>query len=160
MTFEDNQRGMRDGYSGTPIAPPKNLAESMGRSEGQNQRFADDLRNRQASSEEESAHLPLRFVLVAIGLLIAWLFGVRLMVMLLLAGGLLALAATPKLRWLLRKATPIYIGSMLGVCTSAVSLMFNQAPLIADNLVIFPGLGAAVGAGFVAVQLLLGRSRR
>ncbi|WP_372662058.1 hypothetical protein, partial [Hydrogenophaga sp.] len=106
------------------------------------------------------AHLPLRYVPIVIGLLLAWLMGVRVMVMLLLAGGLLGLAATPRLRRLLRQTTPIYVGLMLGVCMSAVSLMFNQAPLIADNLVIFPGLGAAAGAAFVIVRLLLRRQRR
>ncbi len=49
---------------------------------------------------------------------------------------------------------------MLGVCMSAVSLMFNNAPLTADNLVIFPGLGAAAGAAFVVVRFLLRRLRR
>lgn len=160
MKFDDHQRGVRDGYSGTPTGAPKSLGEAMGRTEGQNQRFADDMRLQQASTEYETVHVPLRFIPVAVGLLVAWLLGVRVIVMLLLAGGLLGLAATPRLRWLLRQATPIYIGTMLGVCMSAVSLMFNDAPLIADNLVIFPGLGAAAGAAFVVARLLLRRLRR
>lgn len=158
MGFDDHQRGVRDGYAGVPITPPKNAAEAMGRAEGQNQRFADDQR-RQASQGHESAHLPIRYALGAIGLFVAWLFGARAMVMLLLAGGLLGLAATPRLRRLLRQTTPIYGGVMTGVCMSAVSLMFNDAPLIADNLVILPGLGAAVGAAFVVVRFLIRRRR-
>lgn len=160
MRFEDHQRGVRDGYSGGPTAPPKNLGEAIGRTEGQNQRFADDMRNRQASTGYEAVHVPLRYIPIVIGLLVAWLLGVRVMVMLLLAGGLLGLAATPRLRGLLRQTTPIYMGLMLGVCMSAVSLMSNNAPLIADNLVIFPGLGAAAGAAFVVVRFLLRRLRR
>ncbi len=159
MKFGDHQRGVQDGYSGSPTAPPKNIGEAMGRTEGQNQRFADDMRNRQASSGYESAHLPLRFIPVAIGVLVAWLLGARVLVMLMLAGGLLGLAATPRLRWLLRQATPIYIGAMLGVCMSSISLMFNQAPLITDNLVIIPGLGAAAGAVFAIVRFLVRRTR-
>lgn len=159
MGFEDHQRGVRDGYSGGPTAPPKNLGEAIGRAEGQNQRFADDQRYREASTEYASAQLPIRYIPVAIGLVVAWLLGVRVMVMLLLAGGLLGLAATPRLRWLLRQATPIYMGAMLGVCMSAVSLMFSQGALIADNILIFPGLGAAVGAAVVIARLLLRRLR-
>ena len=159
MGFEDHQRGVRDGYSGGPAAAPKNLGEAMGRTEGQNQRLADDLRRQQASGQA-SAHLPLRYIPVVIGLLVAWLLGVRLLVMLLLAGGLLGLAATPWLRRLLRQATPVYLAAMLGVCMSAVSLMFSQAPLITDNLVIFPALGAAAGAAVVVVRVLLQRQQR
>ncbi|WP_372661344.1 hypothetical protein, partial [Hydrogenophaga sp.] len=98
MGFEDHQRGVRDGYSGGPTAPPKNLSEAIGRTEGQNQRFADDMRHQEASTGYAPAHLPLRYVPIVIGLLLAWLMGVRVMVMLLLAGGLLGLAATPRLR--------------------------------------------------------------
>ena len=159
MAFEDHQRGVRDGYAGMPTAPPKNAAEAIGRAEGQNQRAADDERLRQASSDDGSAALPARLVLVGLGLLVAWLMGVRVMVMLLLAGGLLGLALTPRLRGLLRQATPIYLGAMLGVCMSAVSLMFSSAPLVADNIVIFPGLGAIAGAVVVIVRVLVGRLR-
>lgn len=158
MGFDDHQRGVRDGYSGVPIAPPKSAAEAMGRAEGQNQRFADDTR-RQASQGYTRAHLPVRYALGAIGLFVAWLFGARVMAMLLLAGGLLGLAATSRLRGLLRQTTPVYVGAMLGVCMSAVSLMFNDAPLSADNLAVFPGLGAAAGAAFVIVRFLIRRLR-
>ena len=154
MGFEDHQRGVRDGYSSLPITPAKNAAEAMGRAEGQNQRLADDARLRQASEDSSYEPLPVHFVLFGLGLLVAWLMGVRLMVVLLLAGGLLGLALTPRLRWLLRRVTPIYIGAMLGVCMSAVSLMFNSAPLIADNLVIFPSLGAVAGGVFVLLRFL------
>ncbi len=159
MGFEDHQRGVRDGYSGMPTSAPKSAMEAIGRAEGENQRFADDQRLRQASADQGYAPLPARVVLVALGLLVAWLFGVRIMVMLLLAGGLLGLAVAPRLRRLLRQATPIYLGAMLGVCMSAVSLMFNSAPLIADNIVIFPSLGAVAGAAFVVVRLLIRRLR-
>jgi hypothetical protein len=159
MKVEDHQRGVRDGYSGMPTAAPSNLAEAMGRTEGENQRAADDLRRRQASSDASYSALPIRYGLGGVGLLVAWLLGVRVIVMLLLAGGLLGLAATPWLRGLLRQTTPIYMGAMLGVCGSAVSLMFSQAPLIADNLVIMPGLGAAAGAVLVVARLLLRRLR-
>jgi hypothetical protein len=161
MGFEDHQRGVQDGYSRLPTAPPRNAAEAWGRAEGQNQRLADDARRQQQeSSGHESLHLPLRYVPLGIGALVAWFLGVRLVVLLLLAGGLLGLAATPRLRWLLRQATPIYMGAMLGVCMSAVSLMFGGGALVADNLVIFPSLGAAAGAVFVAVRLLLRLMRR
>ncbi len=159
MGFEDHQRGVRDGYAGLPTAAPKNASEAIGRTEGQNQRFADDERLRTASAGYASAQLPARSALVGLGLLVAWLLGVRILVLLLLAAGLLGLAVTPWLRRLLRQATPVYLGAMLGVCMSAVSLMFSSAPLIADNIVIFPGLGAVAGAAFAIVRLLIRRRR-
>ena len=58
-----------------PTAVPKNASEAMGRAEGQNQRFADDARLRQASAEQGYAPLPARFVLVALGLLVGRLQG-------------------------------------------------------------------------------------
>ena len=72
---------------------------------------------------------------------------------------MLGLALTPRLRWLFRQATPIYIGAMLGVCMSAVSPMYNSAPLIADNLVIFPSMGAVAGGVFVLLRFLKRRLR-
>ena len=62
------------------------------------------------------------------------------------------LALTGRARRLLRAATPVYVGALIGLCLSAVTLMGTDAPLIADNLLIYPGLGAAVGGAYALIR--------
>ena len=152
MGIKDYQRADRGGYTGMQAAPPSSVDEAMGRAAGEARALADQQRGQQAATGYDSLRLPVRFVPLVIAAGIALLMGVRPTVLLLLAAALAGLALTGRARRLLRAATPVYVGALIGLCLSAVTLMGTDAPLIADNLLIYPGLGAAVGGAYALIR--------
>lgn len=148
--IEDHQRAEREGYSGMHAAPPSNVDEAMGRAAGEARRYADQQLGQEASSGYDTVRLPIRFVPLVIAAGIALFLGVRPMLLLLLAAALAGLALSTFVRRFLRGATPVYVGALIGLCMSAVSLMGSDAPLIAENLLIYPAL-CALGGGAYAL---------
>jgi hypothetical protein len=101
MGVEDYQRGERQGYSGMPAGPAQNGDEARGRAAGQNQFHADqDMAQRSEAAGYGSAHVPLRYLPLVLGLALALFLGVRLAVLGLLLAGLwlLTLTLTPRVR--------------------------------------------------------------
>lgn len=155
MGIEDHQRAEREGYSGMHAAPSSSIDEAMGRAAGEARRFADQQRGQQASPGYDSLHLPIRFVPLVLGAGIALLMGVRPAVLLVFVAAVAGLALTGVVRRLLRGATPVYVGALLGLCLSALTLMSTDAPLIAENLLIYPGLCATGGGVYALIRQLL-----
>jgi hypothetical protein len=161
MGVEDYQRGERQGYSGMPAGPARNGDEARGRAAGQNQFHADqDMAQRSEAAGYGSAHVPLRYLPLVLGLVLALFLGVRLAVLGLLLAGLWLLTLTPRVRRWLRAATPVYVGAAVGLCMSAVSLIGNSAPLIAENLLMFPALATGAGAVYAVLRWLWQRRSR
>jgi hypothetical protein len=160
MGIKDHQRGERDGYSGTYHAPPASLDEAMGRADGEGRREFERQLSQRSAQGDQGAGLSWRFGLAAAALLLAWLFGVRLLVLAVLALAIGALLLAPRLQRLLRQAIAIYVGAAAGLCVSALTLLTSGAPLIADNLLIMPMLGAAIGLVVAVVRFALARAAR
>ncbi len=160
MSFEDHQRGDRQGYSGFVTAPAKNADEMLGRAAGAQRRDFERTLANKASEGYEPVFLPLRFVLLVLGLVAAAFMGVRIAALALLLVAVGGLMATPWVRRLLRGLTPIYVAAMVGLCMSAVTLITSGAPVIADNVLIYPGLAAVVGVIYVVVRTVLRRRSR
>jgi hypothetical protein len=154
MSINDYQRAEREGYAGMHAAPPSSVDEAMGRAAGEAQRHADQQRGQHGSPGYDTIRLPIRLIPLALGAGIALLLGVRPAALLLLVAALAGLGLTGWVGRLLRGATPVYVGALIGLCMSAVSLMSTDAPLIADNLVIYPGLCALGGAVYALARRL------
>ncbi|MBX3687028.1 MAG: hypothetical protein KF909_12885 [Rhodocyclaceae bacterium] len=157
MGIEDHQRAEREGYSGVHSAPASNIDEAMGRAAGEARRHAEQQGAHQATSGYDSLRLPLRFVPLVLGAAIALLLGVRPALLLLLGAALAGLASTSLVRRLLGTATPVYAGTLIGLCMSAVSLMGGDAPLIAENILIYPALGALFGGAYALIRWFVRR---
>lgn len=157
MNTNDIRRGDDQGYRGAATRPASSNAERFGRDQGAARRQAEiDA----ASSGSAGSGIPARYALLALAVGGVILLGVRtfaesLEAMGVLAASVVGLALTPLVARLIRVATPVYAGTLVGLGLGAFSLMMRGTPLTTENIFIFPVLGAVIG-----VLVMIVRPRR
>tara|TARA_R110000782_G_scaffold131928_7_gene223849 strand:+ start:33952 stop:34446 length:495 start_codon:yes stop_codon:yes gene_type:complete len=152
----DIRRGDDQGYRGAPTRPAASNAERFGRQQGADRRQAEiDAASRRSGG---GSGIPARYALFGLLVGAVLLVGIRLFSQSLDTLGLLAvsvvgLAATPLVRRLIRSATPVYAGTLIGLALGSAALLLGDRPLTTDNLFVYPALGAVFGVLWMVVRL-------
>lgn len=156
--MKDFNRGEQAGYTGFNTAPAKNGAERMGRASGESKR---DWERRQGSSDGGTGGaIPFKFALLIVAAVVlvgfALASGRSVSTALVLVAILMGIMLTGVLRRVLRIATPVYLGAMVGLFLGCLRLFMTDASLRLENLIAYPLLGAVIGLLF-SIVLGLGR---
>lgn len=147
MNPNDIRRGDSQGYRGDVTRPASSNAERFGRDQGAARRQAEIDAGKQGSS---GAGIPVRYALIALvmgGVILASVrtFAESLQAMGVLAASVVGLALTPFAARIVRVATPVYVGTLVGLGFGAFTLMMRGTPLTTENIFIYPMLGAVFG---------------